>query len=71
VALDVNGIYCSSGSACSSGKAESSKTLVGYGLSEKDAYSTIRLSLGCNYSEGDIEYAAEKIAFCVNRMRKN
>lgn len=44
--LDMRGVYVSAGSACSSGNPEPSRVLKAIGLSDKDAFSTVRISLG-------------------------
>ncbi|MFZ3585288.1 cysteine desulfurase family protein [Loktanella sp. DJP18] len=59
--LDAMGVLCSQISACSSGRPEPSATLMAMGLSEKDAFSTIRLSVSVQTSTSDIDRAAEII----------
>lgn len=54
IALDLSGICVSSGSACSSGKAGVSKTWSSM-MCEKSAGCTIRISLGWNTTEADVE----------------
>lgn len=44
--LDELGVMCAVGSACSASKEESSHVLKAIGLSDKDAHSTIRFSMG-------------------------
>ena len=46
IALDIEGFEVSTGSACSSGKIEPSKTLKAMGLSENIINSSVRVSLG-------------------------
>jgi cysteine desulfurase len=70
VALDVKGVYVSSGSACSSGKTLTSSALTGYGLGFVAANETIRISVGHSYSEDQLENAANIICDCVTRLRK-
>lgn len=53
--LSSRGIYVSSGSACSSNTGHKSHVLLSYGMSENEADSTIRVSLGKCNSESDIE----------------
>ncbi len=46
IALDLKGIACSTGAACSSGAVEPSHVLTALGLAPEDARATLRLSLG-------------------------
>jgi cysteine desulfurase len=54
-------IYASTGSACHSGRAHISPTLAALGLTAKEAAGTIRLSLGWNTSEEEIDRAASAL----------
>ena len=54
IAMDLSGICVSSGSACSSGKAGVSKTWASM-MCEKSAGCTIRVSLGWNSTEADVD----------------
>lgn len=56
--LDAAGVLCSQVSACSSGRPEPSATLVAMGVSEHDAFSTIRLSLCVQTGRDEIDSAA-------------
>ncbi len=55
--LDIQGVFASQGSACHSARPEPSHVLRAIGLSEADAYSTIRFSFGTNTSESDVRTA--------------
>jgi len=60
LALDPLGVFFSSGSACKSGNPDPSHVLLAIGLSEEDAHCTIRLSLGPDLLEEDIDLALER-----------
>jgi len=55
MALDLAGVAVSSGAACSSGKVHASHVLRAMGVSEADAESAIRVSLGWNSAESDVD----------------
>jgi cysteine desulfurase len=55
-ALDMYGISVSSGSACSSGSLEASHVLKAIGLNDEQATETLRISLGENTRDRDINY---------------
>ncbi|MBT3231556.1 MAG: cysteine desulfurase [Calditrichaeota bacterium] len=67
--LDLQGIGVSTGSACSSGKSDASHVLTAIGLSDEDANSTIRFTLGRSNNLEDIQQTAEIIINTVNRLR--
>lgn len=69
MALDVAGIGISTGSACSTGSTKPSAVLLAIGLSEEEAHSTIRLSLGRSNSRQDLLYAGELIIETANKLR--
>lgn len=58
MALDLEGIAVSSGSACSSGKSKPSQTLMAMGAGEEEATASIRVSFGWSSTKEDVE------AFC-------
>ncbi|MBS1262443.1 MAG: Cysteine desulfurase IscS [Calditrichaeota bacterium] len=70
LALDLDGIAVSTGSACSSGSTEPSHVLLALGLSEQEAHSSIRLTLGRGNDEVGLRYAAECIGRHVRRLRE-
>ena len=55
IAFDLNGIAVSSGSACSSGKVQASHVLAAMGLEPPLARGAVRISLGWNTTEADVE----------------
>lgn len=69
VALDLEGVCVSTGSACSSGKQEVSHVYRGMQMSEEDAKSAIRISLDWDADRQVVEDAALKISNVVSRIR--
>ena len=69
VALSINGIACSLGSACSSGAAEVSPTLMSMGLSLEQAARSLRFSLGHTNTEEEIDAAVRRIAAVWNQLK--
>ncbi len=67
--LDLRGIYVSTGSACSTGDPEPSHVLLAMGLSPKEAQGSIRISLGRESREEDLDTAADALADIVKRLR--
>jgi cysteine desulfurase len=55
IAMDLRGVAVSAGSACSSGKVERSHALDAMGVSPDLGAAAIRVSLGWNTTEADIE----------------
>lgn len=68
--LDSKGIAASTGSACSSKKLEPSHVLTAIGLKEVDAHGSLRLTLGKENTEEDIEHAIKAIQEVVETLRK-
>jgi cysteine desulfurase len=69
IALDLEGIACSTGAACSSGSIEPSHVLLMTGLSQEDARSSLRFSLGRHTSAAEIDRAISVIPGVVERLR--
>ena len=59
VALDLNGLGVSRGSACASGAQKPSHVLVAMNVPDIDVNSHLRFSFGWNTKEGDGKYASE------------
>lgn len=70
IALDLKGIACSTGAACSSGAVEPSHVLMALGLAPEDARATLRLSLGHSTTEDEIDFALETIPPVIERLRQ-
>lgn len=66
---NVPDLALSLGSACSSGAIGPSQVLKAIGLSDPDAYSTVRFSLGRYTTEADIELACVRISLAVKKLR--
>lgn len=67
--LDMEGVFASAGSACSSGSVEPSHVLKAIGLSDDDAKSTLRFSLSAFTSDDDVDNAVDIIKKCVSALR--
>ncbi len=68
--LDIEGIACSNGSACSSGAVEPSHVLKAIRLNPKIAGASLRFSLGKNNTEDDITYTLDRLEAILDRMLK-
>jgi len=68
--LDMFGIAGSSGSACSSGSLDPSHVLMAIGLPHEIAHGSLRLSLGRENTEADVDYILETLPQVVNRLRE-
>ena len=60
IALDLAGVCVSNGSACASGTVKASHVLKAMGVSEAEANSALRVSLGWNSTEKDVDYFVRK-----------
>jgi cysteine desulfurase len=70
LALDMDGIAVSSGSACSSGSSEPSHVLLSMGIPAELCQTAIRFSLGMGNTEEDVDYVLSVIPHTVNRLRQ-
>lgn len=68
--LSKQGIYASAGSACATTRLQPSHVLKAIGLSDKEAFETIRLSLGKYTTEEDVVKAGEKMVEIVDVLEK-
>ena len=69
IALDLEGIAVSTGSACSSGTLEPSHVLRAIGLSSSRVQSAIRFSLGPGTTEAEIDRVLDVLPTLVTRLR--
>ena len=67
---DLYGICISAGSACNEGTAEPSHVLKAIGLSDEEALSSIRITIGHQNTEEEINTAADIITKLVARIRE-
>ncbi|MGE5699256.1 MAG: cysteine desulfurase family protein [Deltaproteobacteria bacterium] len=67
--LDMLGIACSSGSACTSGSLEASPILMAMGADPVDAQGALRFSLGRGNTDEEIDYAVEAVRTVVEKLR--
>lgn len=63
------GIYISAGSACNEGVSEPSHVLKAIGLSDEEALSSIRITLGHQNTESEIDEASNIITTLVKRIK--
>lgn len=67
--LDREGVYASSGSACTSGSLEPSHVLLAMGMTPKEALSSLRLTVGKRTTTADVDAAVEVIQEAVGALR--
>ncbi len=67
--LDFAGVAASSGSACSSGSLEPSHVLLALGLHADLAHGSLRLTLGRDNTEEDVDYVLRVLPDLVGRLR--
>jgi cysteine desulfurase len=69
IALDLEGIAVSTGSACSSGTLEPSHVLRAMGLPAHRTQNSIRISLGAGNTDEEVSYFLEKLPGVVTKLR--
>ncbi len=69
LSMDMKGIAASSGSACTSGSLEPSHVLLAMGIPHELAHGSIRLTLGRDNTEEDVDYFIENMMPIVERLR--
>ena len=67
--LDMAGIAASSGSACTSGSLDPSHVLLALGLTHEVAHGSVRMTLGDDTTEEDIDYVLETLPKVAHRLR--
>ena len=68
IALDLDGLAVSTGSACSSGALEASPVLLAQGCNRKDAKASLRISFGNSTSEAEVVLLLERLRHHVRRL---
>ncbi len=69
MSLDLKGFAVSTGAACSSGNPEPSPVLLALGLSREEAQSSLRVSLGWQTSQAEVDLFIETLKSVVIRLR--
>lgn len=67
--LDMAGIAASSGSACTSGSLDPSHVLLALGLTHEVAHGSVRMTLGDDTTDEDIDYVIETLPKVAHRLR--
>ena len=70
IALDLKGLACSTGAACSSGAVEPSHVLTAIGLPAEEARASLRFSLGRHTTQADIDFALRVLPAAVAQLRQ-
>lgn len=70
LALDMEGIAASAGSACTAGKSEPSHVLEAIGASEEQMRSSVRFTVGRDTTNAEIDEAIDVITASVERIKQ-
>ena len=70
IALDLKGLACSTGAACSSGAVEPSHVLTAIGLPPEEARASLRFSLGRHTTAAEIDFALQIVPAAVEQLRE-
>jgi cysteine desulfurase len=68
--LDTRGIMVSSGSACASGSLEPSHVILSLGLGAEEAHGSMRLSLGRENTDEEVDYFLDVFPPIVDKLRQ-
>lgn len=69
LSLDMLGVACSSGSACTSKTLEPSHVLLSIGLKHEEAHGSLLFTLGRQNTEEDVDYVVKALPDIVKRLR--
>ena len=67
--MNLSGVAASTGSACSSMKMEASHVLRAIGLTEQEAFGSIRLSMGRGNTEAEVDVVVQQLTVTVRKLR--
>lgn len=67
--LDLKGVAASSGSACTSGSLDPSHVLLALGLDHETAHGSLRISLGKNNTQAEVDYLLDILPEIVRKLR--
>jgi cysteine desulfurase len=67
--LDIAGVCCSTGSACSSASLEPSHVLLATGVPHEKAHGSLRLSISHDTTDEDIDYIIETLPPIIEKLR--
>lgn len=70
LSLDMKGIAASSGSACTSGSLDPSHVLLAMGICKEVAHGSVRMTLGRDNTEEEIDYVLDVLPEIVERLRE-
>jgi cysteine desulfurase len=70
IALDLDGVACSTGSACTTGSGDPSHVLTAMGYPADEARGSLRLSLGRTTTDADVDRVASLLPGVVERLRR-
>jgi cysteine desulfurase len=70
IALDLKGLACSTGAACSSGAVEPSHVLTAIGMPADEARASLRFSLGRHTTAAEIDFALQTVPAAVEQLRE-
>ena len=69
LSLDLKGICASTGSACASGSLDPSHVLLGIGLSHEIAHGSLRITLGYENENHEVNYLLQVLPEIVEKLR--
>jgi cysteine desulfurase len=69
LSLDMMGIAVSTGSACSSKSLEPSHVLTAIHLAPEDSHGSMRITLGKDNTQEEVDYVAKSLVEVVERLR--